>query len=1407
MPSIAVTWTQLWRTSGARDPFENSPLRKSSYVLVAVFIALVHVFSSWFGYLLLSGGAQVTPVFPEAGLDLVIVLIFGARYWPILLAAYFASSVWRHVPWLPSCGVALAGLIRTLAAAWLVRLVASFKKTLGHFEDLVAIVTAAACAPALASSFGTACLVWGGRFPVSQWTTVLSRWWISDALGLLTVAPVLLAAARFCAGSRTPHGRWFAMQALLYMGCVSTGCYFIFFRSGVSYLLFSAFTLILVAAACLGPTAARLAALIIASAAIWATHSGVGAFTGGTMREDLQNLDLFLAAVSLTGMAVGAFRLIGNLILPGAVLLAGWALSGWLYASMDQERVNYNQARLDRIISSIERRIDSRYTAYEDVLWGAAGHLAASGRISQSDFDIYVRHSGLLDRYPNTAVLSVAEPVADGSLARFIEEARRHDWPDYAVRSMNPAAASPPEHFPVICAEPWPLAGRAIGTDLATDRIRATAAEQARDSGKAIITRSTGLLDGSGKGLMLFVPVYREGAPADTIARRRTALVAWVSVIFRADAFFRAALADLDTNVSLHAYDGDPARADSLFFASAPRAARRHAFERTTRLTLGGRTWILGWDRLPGFPSVSKTPSAWAAGCTALLSLLLAGLVLMLQTTGRRAADRLKLIQSALALGTWEIRLDSRKVRCSGQLLGLYGMPQGQEQIDLDEWLARVHPDERERRITEAGTTAEDREPIERQYRSVWPDGSVHWLHSKSLVVFDERGSAIRVIGVDFDITEEKQNVERVRILSNAVEQSPVSVVIMDLRNRIEYVNRRLTESTGYTLEELKGRDSRILVSRDTPPEQLDEIAESLKAGSWKGILRTTRKDGSTISSATNMLWIRDAAGNPTHRLSVALDITERLEMEAALKLSEERFRVAAESSGDSIYEWDLRTDAVAVLGGSRIQPQASGWTLPRGRDFLAMLHPADREPVEAAIRRHLDHGVPYSQEYRVLGSDGEIRYYSDAASALRDEHGQPYKWIGVCKDITERKKVERANAELAKIVECADAAMISEDLDGRIRTWNRGAERIYGYSAGEIAGENINLLLPLDRGDEERGIVEKLRRGETIEHFETVRITKSGKPIDVLLTLSPIRDQAGKIIGAAHVAWDITQIKQLQAQLAHAQKLESVGQLAAGVAHEINTPIQYIGDNGQFLEDAFRDLLKFADARLQHPVAAPDLVRAMLPDDGEDALDEGLLEYLRREIPNAITQLLEGVNNVARIVRAMKEFSHPGPIDKMPIDLNRAIESTIVVSRSEWKYVTEVTTDLDPDLPPVPCVAGEFNQVILNLIVNAAHAIADVVGDSGRKGVIHISTRQSGPVAEIRVSDTGCGIPESIRSKIFDPFFTTKPVGQGTGQGLSIAHSVIVKKHGGSLKVESEPGRGSTFIIQLPLERALAPA
>jgi signal transduction histidine kinase len=264
--------------------------------------------------------------------------------------------------------------------------------------------------------------------------------------------------------------------------------------------------------------------------------------------------------------------------------------------------------------------------------------------------------------------------------------------------------------------------------------------------------------------------------------------------------------------------------------------------------------------------------------------------------------------------------------------------------------------------------------------------------------------------------------------------------------------------------------------------------------------------------------------------------------------------------------------------------------------------------------------------------------------------------------------------------------------------------------------------------------------------------------------------------------------LRESERQLRLAQKLESIGQLAAGIAHEINTPVQYIGDNAQFLSSAFQDLFRALE---QHPSAAGD------------AIADVDIPYLRSEIPEAIAQMQEGVDRVARIVRAMKRFSHPGPAEKVPADIHQAIDSTILVSRNEWKYVADLTTDFDPEMPPVPCIVGEFNQVILNLIVNATHAIADGVKKSGGKGAIVISTRKNGEFAEIRVSDTGGGIPEAIQSKIFDPFFTTKEVGKGTGQGLAIAHSVIVQKHRGTIHFESETGKGTTFIIQLPLDEA----
>jgi signal transduction histidine kinase len=277
---------------------------------------------------------------------------------------------------------------------------------------------------------------------------------------------------------------------------------------------------------------------------------------------------------------------------------------------------------------------------------------------------------------------------------------------------------------------------------------------------------------------------------------------------------------------------------------------------------------------------------------------------------------------------------------------------------------------------------------------------------------------------------------------------------------------------------------------------------------------------------------------------------------------------------------------------------------------------------------------------------------------------------------------------------------------------------------------------------------------------------------------------------------------RMMEIQLRHAQKMESVGQLAAGIAHEVNTPAQYIGDNIRFLQKSFARLIPLL--RQQQRLLPAVKKYAVAPEPAaqtEQALLQCDLDFLIAEIPRALEQSLEGVNSVTRIVHSMRDFSHPGTGEKIPIDLNQAVESTLVVSANEWKFVADIVKNFQPGLPRVHCLPGELNQVILNLVVNAAHAIAAVPGrDAGQKGAITLSTRQDGDWVEIQVADTGTGIPEAIRDKVFDPFFTTRAVGEGTGQGLAIARNVIVGRHGGTLTFQTQEGAGTVFTIRLPI-------
>jgi signal transduction histidine kinase len=285
----------------------------------------------------------------------------------------------------------------------------------------------------------------------------------------------------------------------------------------------------------------------------------------------------------------------------------------------------------------------------------------------------------------------------------------------------------------------------------------------------------------------------------------------------------------------------------------------------------------------------------------------------------------------------------------------------------------------------------------------------------------------------------------------------------------------------------------------------------------------------------------------------------------------------------------------------------------------------------------------------------------------------------------------------------------------------------------------------------------------------------------------------------------------QMAVELLHGQKLQAIGGLAAGVAHEINTPIQFVGDNLRFLQGAFTELAILLE---QHELLCQEIrhgVRQPALDAVDQARQKTDLEFLRKEIPVALDQTLDGIGRVATIVKALKIFSHVDSGPQMtPADLNSALESTIVVARNELKYVAEVETKFG-DLPPVVCHLGDLNQVFLNLLINAAHSIEDVVKGTDKKGHIRVETlidsTPDGDWVEVSISDTGAGIPEEVRGRIFEPFFTTKPMGKGTGQGLALARAVVVEKHGGTLTFDTVMNHGTTFYIRIPLNGIETPA
>lgn len=776
------------------------------------------------------------------------------------------------------------------------------------------------------------------------------------------------------------------------------------------------------------------------------------------------------------------------------------------------------------------------------------------------------------------------------------------------------------------------------------------------------------------------------------------------------------------------------------------------------------------------------------------------------------------------------------------------------------------------------------------------------------------------------DITERKRNEDTLQQLSTAVAQSPVSIIITDPLGNISYVNRRFTETAGYSSEEVVGKNPRILDSGQSSPDLYRNLWSTITRGNeWHGEFSNKRKNGEIYWESATIRPITNAKGDITHFLAIKEDITERRRADELLKASEKRYRLLFERNLAGV----LRTTLDGrVLQCNQAAARMFGYDSPEEVLALSAVSLFSKHSDREALLSKLKSETSLTnQEIQCRRKNGESVWLIANISLTKDDSVADGILDTTLVDITERKAAEE---KIRELVDSIPEAIYGIDLQGNCTFCNPSCLQLLGYERPEdLLGKDMHTLIHHSLPDgtpfpvEQCRVYEAFRSGEGTHIDNEVLWRSDGTCFAAEYWSHPIH-RGGRVIGAvvtfvniterkraekelrltqsslenasdalfwvdprAHFVYvneaacrslersredllslsvpdvdplftkevwepfweqckargsmtfesqnkrkqgrlfpvevtanylefdgqeyifafvrDITERRVLETQLRHAQKLEGIGQLAAGIAHEINTPTQFVTDNLTFLRDSWKsahELLELYRSAIRNSAALLPPAVAMALGQAERACD---LDFIVAEMPRAIDQSLDGSRRVAEIVRAMKEFSHPDSADKTATNLNRAIESTITVARNEWKYVAEIATDLDETLPAVVCYPGDINQVILNLVVNAAHAVKDATPE-GQMGRITVRTRKRDAFAEISVTDTGTGVPEAIRSRIFDPFFTTKEVGKGTGQGLSLAHNVVVKKHSGKIWFETELGRGTTFFVDLPINPTETP-
>ncbi len=614
----------------------------------------------------------------------------------------------------------------------------------------------------------------------------------------------------------------------------------------------------------------------------------------------------------------------------------------------------------------------------------------------------------------------------------------------------------------------------------------------------------------------------------------------------------------------------------------------------------------------------------------------------------------------------------------------------------------------------------------------------------------------------------------------------------------VEFLSEGAKDITGYDPQEFtsgKKHWREVIV-----PADLARISRQLAEAVAHRKRHYLREYRISLADGT-VKWISDRGiceyhpdGTPRYLHGVILDVTRE---KTLLSLIENAKR-----------EWEATFDAIPNLI-SVVDVEEGQYTIRRvNRAFADYfgVHPRDLVGKRCYLlwghetachgNIHAHHHTSSNPTVEEVFDGRSGRHFQRICSPFFNERRELTRIICLYTDIGKIKKSEEMASSLAReltfVTETISVIIIAIDEYGVIFRWNRTAEDVFHVPASQALGKSLEEIGLTEIAHIVRESLVACRdRGETVKIPE-VHFSPEGTHTRVLdLTIKPFY-RANTVLTFFIIGIEITDRKNLEMMLVHSQKLESMGALAAGIAHEINTPSQCLLSNLSFLQEAMNSLI-------------PLLTQVENTHHGDPTLHEIVrhldIPFLIEEIPQTIAQSLLCLDRIVRIVQAIREFSHPGSNEKMLTDVHKLLESTITISKNEWKYVADIVTSFDTSLPPIFCYPSELSQVFLNIVVNAAQAIRETRGDSPtQKGLITITTRRHNSWFEIRIADTGSGIPKAIQGKVFEPFFTTKQVGHGTGQGLAIAQAIIMKKHHGHIYFETEEGKGTTFVVLLPL-------